>query len=365
MNDLRIAATSRRRYTARVCGHSCLDIVLPLPAQPDLTPGALNDVGRLEIRPGGCVANTGLTLAALGTPVELVTDIGDDWLGAHLRAALTTSGTTVRVNTRDDVATSHSLILQPSTGDRTVFHHLGANASFDGTDLPDGDTDYLHIGYPPLLPALTAHAGHRFKQMLTVAKARDVTTSVDMAFVDPTSPAGRVDWNQLLRTTMPLIDVFTPSCDDLASATGESIDPTIHGLTTQADRMIGLGAAIVMITAGSHGLLVAGGARDRLAATPVLAPIAEQWAGVREFVAVTPGTRALDTTGAGDAAAAGLIDALLRGCDPAAAARAASDTARSRVTRQPLAARGSPPPTPPSSQLHALTASSTNRRDER
>jgi sugar/nucleoside kinase (ribokinase family) len=99
-----------------------------------------------------------------------------------------------------------------------------------------------------------------------------------------------------------------------------------------------------MITAGSLGLLVAGGTRDRLSATTVLAPIAEQWAGAREFVGVTPGTRAVDTTGAGDAAAAGLIDALLRGCDPAAAARAASDTARSRVTRQPLPTRGDPPP---------------------
>jgi hypothetical protein len=41
-----------------------------LASLPSTTPGSLVDVGPLTMRPGGCVANTGVALAALGTPVD-------------------------------------------------------------------------------------------------------------------------------------------------------------------------------------------------------------------------------------------------------------------------------------------------------
>jgi len=55
-----------------VGGHLCLDLVPALSGPPVIQPGRLVQVGPLALSAGGCVGNTGLTLASLGVPVKLV-----------------------------------------------------------------------------------------------------------------------------------------------------------------------------------------------------------------------------------------------------------------------------------------------------
>lgn len=320
-------------FSAQVCGHLCVDLFPALTANPDLTPGALNDVGPLAVQVGGCVANTGGALAALGAPVQLVGRVGDDGLGQLLQSMLPelAGSATTRVDVRPGESTSYSLVLQPPGQDRVFFHSVGANNSFDGTDVDVSAADFLHIGYPPLLPALAADGGGPLAALLARARAAGVTTSVDMAYVDPAGPVGQLDWDAILRATLRLTDVFTPSTDDLTSALHHRIDPTPTGLRAEAARLVALGAGVVMVTAGPAGLAVRAGSAQRLRESRVLAPLAELWADADVWVPALPCAELAMTTGAGDTATAGLIYGLLSGLPPAAAAGLAVAAAAQRI----------------------------------
>src|SRR5690606_19221828 len=117
---------------------------------------------------------------------------------------------------------------------------------FDGTTVDVGGARLVHVGYPPLLPGLAADDGAPLAALFERARARGATTSLDLAVVDPASPAGRVDWGRLFEAVMPHVDILTPSIDDLSSAL--RLEPR-EGLAEElADRMIGLGAGIVAVS---------------------------------------------------------------------------------------------------------------------
>ena len=83
-------------------------------------PGAIADVGPLEIRPGGSVANTGTDLAELGADVLLVADLGDDELGAAvLRALLPAGADCGGIRQIPGMSTSYSLVFELPGTDRS------------------------------------------------------------------------------------------------------------------------------------------------------------------------------------------------------------------------------------------------------
>lgn len=317
-------------FTAQVAGHICLDLTPELEHEPDLTAGALNATGLLAIAAGGCVANTGLTLRGLGASVLLIADIGEDPFGALLQGVLSPVSDAVALNQVPGASTSYSLVLQPPGRDRVFFHHVGANAQFDGTRIDPAAADLLHLGYPPLLPALSANGGDPLMHLLERARDNGTTTSMDMAFVDPHSAAARVDWSRLLARCLPLTDVFTPSVDDLFSATGVIIEPSPDGLMAAAADLVHSGAAAVMLTAGSAGMALVTGSAERLRDSQVMATVADEWADQSVWAPALRGP-ALRTTGAGDAASAGLLYALLSGLGPEIALACAAHTAAVRV----------------------------------
>ena len=53
-------------HSVLVAGHLCIDITLELTDVPELVPGQLYEIGSAQLTLGGCVANTGLALAASG-----------------------------------------------------------------------------------------------------------------------------------------------------------------------------------------------------------------------------------------------------------------------------------------------------------
>src|SRR4051812_38063594 len=135
------------------------------------------EVGPLRLSPGGCVASTGLALAELGVPTRLVADLGTDVLGDVLLSTIAETGVdTVGLRRRAGATTSYSVVLEPPGTDRCFWHHVGANADFDGSDVDLRDASLLHIGYPSLLPAFCADGGASWSRLLTRAGDADVTT---------------------------------------------------------------------------------------------------------------------------------------------------------------------------------------------
>ena len=91
-------------------------------------------------------------LVELGVDVRAQADVGDDPLADVLIALLRARGIDGDGLRRVAGSTSYSLVLQSPGRDRTFWHHVGANAGFDGRDVRFDGERVLHLGYPPLLP---------------------------------------------------------------------------------------------------------------------------------------------------------------------------------------------------------------------
>lgn len=316
-----------------VAGHVCVDLAPRFEREARIQPGALFDVGALDVRVGGCIANTGATLAGLGTAVRAHGLVGDDALGGIIAAELdAVPGVQAELDVAPGRATSYSIVIQPPGEDRTFWHHTGANDAFDGTTVRAGGARLVHLGYPPLLPGTWPDGGAPLERVLARLKREGATTSLDLAVVDPSAPVGAVDWGGLLRRVLPHVDVLTPSLDDLTSAL--RVEPR-EGLADElADRMLAGGAAVVAISSGERGLLLRTAGTRRLArGGPVLEALAADWADARVHVPPVPVAEPRTTNGAGDAATAGLLHGLLRGARPRQAAELAVACAAAWIGR--------------------------------
>ena len=319
---------------ALVAGHLCLDLLPTFDGAPGLAEGALYPVGPMAVRLGGCVATTGRTLAALGVSSALAAAVGDDRLAALMRSLLAELGLPTRL-VEVPGSTSYSVVLQPPGRDRTFWHHTGANDHFDGVGLDLEGIDLLHLGYPNLLPALLPDDGMPLRPLLMRARSGGATTSVDLAVCAP--DAVGPDWERVLANVLPLTDVLTPSLDDLNSALGWGLPPTLDSLAEATERLVALGAGIVVVSGGAAGLHVRTAAPERVA--DVGAALGHGIpAGVSAFVPAPTVERVATTTGAGDVATAGFLAALVHGGTPAEAAEAAVQVAVAHVEGRPVSA---------------------------
>ena len=320
-------------FTIAVAGHVCADLIPELGSGTEVAPGQLLEIGPLRIEPGGCVANTGSVLTALGVPVTISSSVGDDYLGRIVRDALTARGLDTRgLAVTAAAGTSYSIVVERPGMNRSFWHHVGANAAFDGSEVVLDGSDLLHIGYPPLLPALVADEGAPLVALLSRARALGVSTSVDMAVVDHDSAAGRVNWSALLRRTLPLTDIFSPSIDDLASALRLGRTLTPQQISDLGAELVAQGAAIVVLSAGADGLFLRTGSADRLAAGGrIVRALPAEWAAVERWMPALPLDHVVTTNGAGDAASAGLLHAVASGLLPDSALSHAAAVAAARI----------------------------------
>jgi len=321
-----------------VAGHVCLDVMPRLESRAAIVPGGLIEVGDAALSTGGAVANTGVALHRLGVPVRLVGKVGDDLFGGAVLEALGAHGLAGDMIVAPGEATSYSIVISPPGVDRSFLHCPGANATFGADDVGDAalaGARVLHVGYPPVMPRMFANGGAELERLLARAREAGAATSLDLSLPDPDTAAGRVDWRAVLARTLPLVDVFAPSLDELAFMLGGA---TPEGLAADA---LGMGAAVVALKLGDRGLYLrtgddVGGACTRLGLD------ADDW---RDREIRSPCFRSRElvgTTGAGDCTIAGLLAALLRGEGPEDAATAATAVGACCV-EAPDATSGIPP----------------------
>lgn len=298
-----------------------------------LRPGKLVEVGPLEITPGGVVPNTGLAMSAFGNRVALLGLIGEDRLGDVLLELLAGHGAELHLRRSAAAGTAYGFVIAPPGTDRVFLECPGCNATFTAADVDYGlvaRSRLLHFGYPPLMPAMVADEGAELVAMFERVRGLGVATSLDMTLPDPEGPAGQVNWRELLARVLPLVDVFTPSLEELlymlapqrwaslVSEAGEgdpvaAIEPgLIEDLAAEA---AALGAAIVFLKAGHRGGYLRVGALGELRARTSLVLPQAGAAGQAYWLPALPvdAARVRNACGAGDAAVAGFLTALLRG----------------------------------------------------
>jgi sugar/nucleoside kinase (ribokinase family) len=298
-----------------VAGHLCIDITPELSGVPDLVPGQLYEIGAAHFTLGGCVANTGLALAASGVPTRVCARVGDDPLGEITRRLLTEQEVDLEdVTITAGAATSYSIVLHAPGRDRTFWHHAGANAAFTGREVNLDGIDILHLGYPPLLPGLLADDAAPLLNLLKEARSRNITTSLDLAVVDRQSKAAEVDWRRVFARIMPYVDIATPSIDDLTSALAITQARDDDLVEECARQLVADGCAVAVVSAGGRGAYAVSAGSNRLAAAgSVLSSVGSAWSSTAEWIPAATPRLVVNTTGAGDAASAGLLYGLAQG----------------------------------------------------
>lgn len=310
-----------------VVGHLCVDIRPQLSHPPTLEPGTLRQVGPVTIALGGAVANTGRVLAVLGAPVVGWGAVGPDDLGAIIRTHLgRIPGFEFRPQTVG-AGSSYTIVLEPPQLDRAFWNYPGSNAELDLAAVSLGGVDLLHFGYPSLMPGVCADQGAGLVDLFARASGAGVATSLDLAWIDPQSDAGEVDWPSFLERILPVTDVLCPSYDDLACIFDLPEEFDAGAAAELVERLLGWGAGMVMVTGGADGILLGVGEAGRLARLASCGLRPDDWAGARLHVPARALSQVSTTTGAGDAATAGLLFGLRSGLGPHAAVGLAADVA--------------------------------------
>ena len=342
-------------------GHICIDITPVFDSGRRvseigslLEPGKLIDMHGVSVHTGGSVANTGLAMKLLGNDVRLLGKVGNDAFGGLIRDSLAGYGACGLIE-ESGAATSYSVVLAVPGVDRIFLHDPGANNSFSGGDIPwdslDG-TVLFHFGYPPLMRRMYEDGGTELREMFRRMKDLGIATSLDLAAVDPESAAGKADWREILEKTLPYVDFFVPSFEELCwmldretwtrlSARGG--DMTLAPELRQhaallAERCIAMGCGTALIKCGLSGMVYQTADAVRLRQVGArLGLDPDVWAAQRGIQPCFEAEIVRSGSGAGDVSIAAYLSAVLHGETPArCAALAAAEGAASVTGYDPL-----------------------------
>lgn len=304
-----------------------------------LRPGRLVEVGPLALSLGGVVANTGLALSRFGRRVALMGAVGEDPLGDLALQMLASQDVTLSVR-RTAAPTAYGIVLAPPGTDRVFLECPGGNAIYRAADVDlemVGRSRLFHFGYPPLMPALLADRGAELVALLAQVRGLGVSTSLDMTLPDPEGACAGVDWPDLLARVLPHVDVFVPSVEELLfmlapgeyaqlvaeAGEGDPVDAIRpEQVVRLAEGAVALGARVVLVKAGHQGGYLRTG---DCAGLRTLGEGAGAWSDRALWLATEPvdAARVCNACGAGDAAVAGFLAALLEGESPERAGRLA------------------------------------------
>lgn len=227
-----------------------------------LRPGTHGKGVTLGARLGGGAATFALPLATLGHSVALVSPIGKDTLGDQLLQELAAAGVDIGPVRRVDGPSTHSLVLVDEAGERTILNLRRCQEATPPSRLRglQGDCLYVRSRSLDLAPLLAEQTG----------------TALVVAHVPPCEPLSRP------------AHVLVGSEADLPAEWLEA--PWRAGLS-----VAGAPLRWVVVTRGPAGASAHGADR--------------------ELRAPAPEVEVVDTTGAGDAFAAGLVHALVSGAE--------------------------------------------------
>jgi sugar/nucleoside kinase (ribokinase family) len=282
-----------RRFVS--VGQYMTDVVATLPGA--LRPGTDTPADVL-VMGGGAAANTAAWLAHDGLPTTFVGRIGDDLLGRAGRRELEDGGVDCVLAVDPVRPTGTCIVLVMPDGERTMVPDPGANQALTPQDLPDdlfATGRHLHLSGYTLMVDSSRMAG---LSALDRARLRGMTTSVDVASVGPLADTGAARFLSWVSG----VDVLLANDEEAALLAGLPAPRDDAG----AEAAIAAGREAARVLRASATTVVV-----KLGARGSLADDAEQGEAFSPAVPVD----VHDTTGAGDAFAAGFLPAWCDGVD--------------------------------------------------
>ena len=266
-------------------GVHVLDVLVrPVEAIPEGQGGQL--VEEIRMTAAGSAGGFALVLAKLGATVRSAGAVGTDPAGDLLLSLLGRDGVdTSLLVRREDAPTSSSVLAIRSDGERPAWHVVGANGAYGPGDVDwdaVAEATHVHLGGPEFM------GGEAAAQVLARAREGGATTSIDV--LAPGEP-GLLDW---IAPALPQADYAFPNAEQVLGFTGAT--DVAEGCRALVER----GARCVVATLGGDGVLIVDA--DGEEAVPAFS------------------VDVVDTTGCGDAFAAGMLRGLGLGRDRRAAA---------------------------------------------
>lgn len=274
-------------------GDAALDVIVKM--QTELHVGS-DTASQVSMHGGGAAANTATWLAELGHSVYFSCQLGDDAAGRAIAAEFDQWGIDYRKEFLTNEKTGVVVVLVNNQGERTMFPDSGANSGIDERNLPPlvgFDAAFLS-GYS-LFNRLSTPGVLR---MISLLKEAHIPLIFDPASVGTMTSFG----HDRVLEVLPLMDIAIMNDDEARYiAKSESLEKALEFLTSMIP--------IVVIKTGSTGAV--GQIRDETL-----------------IHASTGATAAIDTTGAGDAFAAGFIPRWLQTHDLLESMKAGNEVAR-------------------------------------
>ena len=273
-------------------GTNAVDYLIRVPAYPQFD--SKLEISSYDRQAGGEVASTLVGLTRLGCRTAYAGRYGSDEAGTFGIESLDGEGVDTSYVTRADCATQVGfIVIDESTGERTVLWHRDERLGYSAVDAPlglVGQTRILHM---------TPHDTAACIAMASAAREAGVIVSLDADNVF-------TDTDRLL----PLVDILAATTGFVEKVT--RTNDTRQGLSEIIKRF---GCKVAAVTIGGKGSLTCCG--DRFIETPAFD--------------VPGGCR--DTTGAGDAFRAGLLYGVLTGESVETAAQIANAVASLKCRR--------------------------------
>jgi 2-dehydro-3-deoxygluconokinase len=265
------------------------------------TPGALEEVDRFRRFSAGAELNVAIGLARLGLCVGYMSRVGDDAFGRFLRAALEREGLSPDLVAIDPERSTGFMLksLAVDGADPAIdYYRRGSAASaMDAGDLARAaPRSARHVHLTGILPALSPSCRALTMDIATMARAQGRRVSFDpnlrsRLWTSKDEMIGTVN------ALAALADLVLPGLAEGKLLTGRD------GAEDIAEYYLELGIGAVVIKLGSAGAFCA----DR--------------SGLRAYVPGVVVARVVDTVGAGDGFAVGVISGLLDGLALEAAVR--------------------------------------------
>ncbi len=331
---------SIKKYDAVIAGYTCVDM---LPGFNDnyifnkasdlFIPGKLIEIEGMSFVLGGLVPNTGLAMKKLGKRVFLNGLIGDDFMGAIAVASLREHDAEEGMQITKVSGTAFSIVLAPKGIDRIFLESPGCNQFFDLTHIDFdavSNSRLFHFGYPPLLRQFYLNNGQQLLEMYSKVKQMGVVTSLDFSLPDPDSESGKVNWPEIMKNTLPFVDIFVPSIEEVLQTMmpekyteidsmvgdGDFIDKVpVETVREVGKRIIDAGVKILLIKMGHRGSYLITGDIADLNRTKVVSLEAKSWSH-REIwcdAYALDNSKVVNASGAGDTAVAAFLTAILNG----------------------------------------------------
>ena len=263
--------------TAKVLciGDVMLDVVTKISVLPSQINYGSDTPAKISTHGGGAAGNVAAWLMRTDAQSTIVGHVGNDAAGAALVSEFDSLGVQHHNLVVENGHSGVVVVLVDPTGERTMFPDNGANSGLHIGDLPelDGFNAVYISGYSPLDPLSLPG----IKEMIT--KIRE--TGIPIYF-DPASVGGMKEVAlDEVKSWLPLMSVLLLNEEEAIYLSGASdIEIALDYLLETCET--------VVIKRGSHGAIGKSRGRDSVAVSAIPTEVA-------------------DTTGAGDAFAAGFI----------------------------------------------------------